>query len=271
MAMEVSVENGTLSADLGNAVRIADVLAAVAEQTGATLSMRGDLGTARPQAFSGIPLAEALPRLAQPNGLILEFARPSASGERRLIAIRAVAPGAGGDGAAGGPQLSHAPGANMRSFPGLWNYEKGDEPLPPVEERVSRLAKVAQARGEAAAAAVIYVLVGDPEGAVRRSAVGLLAGMRNPDARQALMQAAADVDPEIRIDALKALANRPADKPVALLAQAAKGDGDPTVRVAAFELLSASKDGDMARAVLQGALNDADPQIREAAQSALRR
>ncbi len=265
--VNVSVENGRLTADLGNAVAIADVLSAVAEQTGATLSVHGALGNVRPQAFSEVPLAEALPRLAQPNGLILEFNRLP-GGERQLIAIRAVAPGTGS-----GEEryLSRYSNPRQRAHPGMWDYNKGDAPLPPPEERISRLAKIAQSRGEAAAAAVIYVLVADPDNAVRRSAIGLLTGMRNPDARQALMQAAADAEPEVRTDALKALANDPVDKPVALLAQAAKGDGDAAVRVTALQLLSASKDGDMARAVLEGALNDPDPQIREAAQTALRR
>lgn len=270
-AADVAVEDGRLSADLGNAVPIADVLATVAQKTGAKLTVRGELGTARPQSFAGVPLAEALPRLVQPNGLILQFA-PQTGGGRKLVAIRAVAPGAAGDPAlAGRPQVSRSGDPRSRQIPGLWSYEKGDEVLPSVDERVSRLAKIAQARGEASAAAVIYVLTADPENAVRRSAIGLLAGMRNAEARQALMQAAADADPEVRADSLKALAHRPGDKPVALLTQAAKGDGDPSVRIAAFDLLSASKDGEMARAVLQGAMNDPDPQVRDAAESALRR
>ena len=78
-ALEVTVEGGRLSADLANAP-IADVLAAVAEQTGARLTIRGELGNTAREAFKDVPLAQALPRLARPNGLILEFAAPEQPG-----------------------------------------------------------------------------------------------------------------------------------------------------------------------------------------------
>jgi HEAT repeat protein len=97
-----------------------------------------------------------------------------------------------------------------------------------------------------------------------------LAGLRpSDDGRKALTQAVADVDPEVRAAALRALA-RGGEKPVALLAQALKGDTDIGVRMAAMENLS-GKDGELARAVLQGALGDANPQVREAAKQALAR
>lgn len=272
-ALEVSVDGEQLTADLRQEP-VADVLAAVARQTGAKLSIRGDLGSVRRQAFSRVPLAEALPRLVQPNGLILEFApTPDATGGRRLVAIRAVAPGAPpgeGDGSSVRITRSSRNDPTRGAPPGFWSYEKGDVPLPPLEQRIEQLNKLTRQRGENATAALVYVLVADPEPAVRRSALGMLAGMSNPEAKAAITQAVADHDPEIRADSLRALARPGQSKPISLLAQAARGDADPRVRVAALDLL-AGRDGEIVQMVLKGAINDADPDIREAAQRALRR
>src|SRR5512144_2114949 len=91
--LDVRVEGERISAELSQ-VPIADVLTAIAEQTGAKLIIRGNLGTVRPQAFSGIPLVDALPQLVQPNGVLLQFAPAEDGDGRRLVAILAVAPGA---------------------------------------------------------------------------------------------------------------------------------------------------------------------------------
>jgi HEAT repeat protein len=154
--------------------------------------------------------------------------------------------------------------------PGFWNYEKGDAQLPKLEQRIALMTSMVRQRGDAATAALVYVLVADPELAARKSAVGMLAGMKNEQARGALTQAAADQDPEIRADALRALSRPGRPKPVNLLAQAARSDTDPSVRIAALELLS-SRDGDVAQAVLKGALAEEDPEIRQAAMQAMRR
>jgi hypothetical protein len=273
--VDVRVEGGQISADLSQ-VPIADVLTAVAEQTGARLSIHGDLGTVRPQAFSRLPIVDALPRLAQPNGVLLQFAPAESGGGRRLIAIRVVAPGTAtpaGDGA--GRSASKTP-AVARQDPrkglpaGFWDYEKSDPPVPEVEERITQLENLARARGPGSTAAVTYVVTADPDPQVRKAAIGLMAGLPpSDDGRTALLQAAADADPDVRAEALRAL-SRGRERPIALLAQALKGDADANVRIAAIENLS-GKDGDFARAVLEGALSDADPHIREAAKQALAR
>src|SRR5512132_2001301 len=93
--LDVRVQGERISAELSQ-VPIADVLTAIAEQTGAKLIIRGNLGNVRPQAFSGIPLVDALPQLVQPNGVLLQFAPAEDGDGRRLVAILAVAPGAAG-------------------------------------------------------------------------------------------------------------------------------------------------------------------------------
>ena len=271
--LDVQVEGERISADLSQ-VPIADVLTAVAEQTGARLSIRGNLGTVRPQAFSGVPLVEALPQLAQPNGLLLRFAPATGGDGRRLVAIVAVGPGAGPAGDGSGWEMRATPSIARLDPrkglpPGFWNYD-GDAPLPELEQRITQLGAIASTRGPAAMAAATYVLTADPDPQARKAALGVLAALRPSDnGRKALTQAVADVDPEVRAAALRALA-RGGEKPVALLAQALKGDTDIGVRMAAMENLS-GKDGELARAVLQGALGDTNPQVREAAKQALAR
>ncbi|MFO1119250.1 MAG: HEAT repeat domain-containing protein [Rhodospirillales bacterium] len=257
------MDGGRISASLG-AVPVVDVLTMVAQQTGATLSVRGELGNVRPQAFNRMPLAEALPRLAQPNGLILQF--DETRGARRLLAIHAVAPGSTGGSSGGATRRITGQAAIMK----LWNYEDGSE-LPSSEQRTGRLNKLAKQRkgGSTVVQSLVYVLSGDPDPAVRRTALGLLAGLPGDEARRAVLQTVVDVDPDMRVEALRAL-SATGEKPVSVLAQIVKGDTDANVRLAAIGMLD-SRDGDLARAVLEGARGDADPQVREAAQQALRR
>ena len=226
-----------------------------------------------------MPLAEALPRLAQPNGLLLQFA-PSEGGVRRLIAIRAVAPGGSGQPVAAAegvppPNLRKTPVSQRdprRGLPaGLWDYDKGEENLPDVDKRIALLGEIARTRGQAATAAITYVLIADPDPRTRIAAIGLLTGQQSsPEGKQALIQAVADTDPSVRTEALRALSRDGRDKPVALLAQVIKGDADRQVRLAAIETLNGG-DGDLARAVLQGALIDQDAELREAAKQAMAR
>ena len=260
--LDVTVEDGLLSAQLGS-VPVADVLAAVAEQTGARLSVRGELGNARPQAFSDVPLKEALPRLAQPNGVILQF-DPGTRGEQRLVAIHAVAPGSPGQ-----PTRPAAVRYDIRpgTQPKLWDYEDSEK-MPSPEQRIEVLQKLAKQR-QPPLQAFSFVLGGDPDTSVRRAALGLIANLPGEEAHRIVIESAADADPELRIDALRAL-SAGSDKPVNLLAQAIKSDGETSVRVAAITMLG-RRDGELARAVLEGARNDPDPQIRDAVEQALLR
>src|SRR6266511_3623529 len=155
--LDVRVEGGRISADLSQ-VPIADVLTAIAEQTGARLSIRGNLGIVRPQAFSGVPLVDALPQLAQPNGVLLRFAPAEGGDGRRLVAILAVAPGAAGPAGDGsGSQVRATPAVGRldprKGLPsGFWDYD-GDAPLPELEQRIAQLGAIAGTRGPAATAA----------------------------------------------------------------------------------------------------------------------
>lgn len=264
--IDVTVEDGLLSAELG-AVPVLDVLTAIAEQTGARLSVRGQLGTVRPQAFKGVPLSEALPRVTQPNGVILQFNSESGSA-RRLLAIHAVAPGSPGTATkspTSSPSIRFDPRNPSRTQ--LWDYE-ASEGLPDPDKRIEALQKLAKQR-RPPLQSFTFVLAGDPDPAVRRAALGLIAAFPGEEARRVLVQTVADADPEMRTDALRAL-SAGKDKPVTLLAQVAKSDAEPSVRVAAIGMLD-RRDGELARAVLEGARNDPDPQIREAVEQALKR
>jgi hypothetical protein len=71
--LKVRLEEDRLSVEVG-AVPLVDVLKAIAEQTGAKLLVRCDLGAVRPQAFTDQPLAEGIRRLVEPNNLTMTFA-----------------------------------------------------------------------------------------------------------------------------------------------------------------------------------------------------
>ena len=262
--MQVTIEGDRMSADVG-AVPIADVLAAVAEQTGAKLSVRGNLGNARPQAFTNVPMNEALCRVTQPNGVILQFDGGVGDGHR-LVAIHAVAPGSLGTApgsSSQGVRLDTRSGAQSQ----LWDYEN-PEGIPAPEKRIEVLRKLAKQR-QPPLQSFTFVLAGDPDPTVRRAALGLIAGFPGAEAAARLWESVADADPELRVDALRALsAGR--DKPVNFLAQVAKSDTEATVRVAAIGMLD-PRDGELARAVLEGARNAPDPQVREAVEQALNR
>ena len=156
-----------------------------------------------------------------------------------------MAPGAAGPVVDGfGPQVRASPSIGRLDPrkglpPGFWNYD-GDAPLPELEQRIAQLGAIASTRGPASTAATTYVLRADPDPQARKAAIGVLAGLRpSDDARKALTQAVADPDADVRAAALRALSRGGGEKPVALLAQAAKGDTDIGVRRAAIEIFPA--------------------------------
>lgn len=273
--MLVRVENQRLSVELGR-VPLHEVLIAVAAQTGARLTMKGDLGQVAPQAFTGVPIAEGLARLASGNGLLLEFAPTRDGSAAKLVTIRAVAPKGGQVATSGELQprqaVAHA-APNRDGMPAnFWNYQDGSENLPSPDVRIARINQIGRQRGPASEAALTAVVSADPEAAVRAAAVHLLAAFRTDAARAALTQAANDGETEVRIEALRALGSQPAGaKPVEVLVRALMGDADREVRITAANLLS-TRDGPTAKAALEAAAGaDQDQQLREIARQALRR
>lgn len=285
-AGEVTVERGQLTVDIGQE-SVAEVLGEVARQTGAELTIRGDLGQTHPQAFQALPLSEALTRLAGTNGLMLQFA-PSSSRSRgsRLLAIHAVsasgtagttpATAVSGSGVPGRPPQRGGPAVPQRvQWPpgGLWNYEDGVEKLPSVDERIKRIQELRQRPSPNTSAGLVYVLTADPDASVRRMAVQMITSMKSTQGRDGLFQATSDEDPTVRAEAFRALGSgmMGSEKPVPLLVSALRTEHDRDVKMTVVSVLS-GRDGDEARAVLsETAANSTDPQLRDMARAALTR
>lgn len=64
---------------------LATLLTAVAKETGATLTIRGELGLTPAQTYESEKIYSLLPRIAQPHGLMLRFEKS------KLVAITAIA------------------------------------------------------------------------------------------------------------------------------------------------------------------------------------
>lgn len=87
--IRIEVTDGLLSVTLGE-VALQPVLEAIAEQAGLQLKTRGELGTVRPQAFEGQPLAEGIRRVVGDNRINLMLSYETASdGGRHLVGVRA--------------------------------------------------------------------------------------------------------------------------------------------------------------------------------------
>ncbi|MGH6920633.1 MAG: hypothetical protein ACREJ0_23350, partial [Geminicoccaceae bacterium] len=86
-AMLVTVDDGLLSVQLDEAPLEA-VLEAIAAQTEVVITLQGDLGAVRPQAFSDLPLGEGIRRLVDERALLMVYERPTARGAAgRLLEV----------------------------------------------------------------------------------------------------------------------------------------------------------------------------------------
>ena len=83
-AMRVTVDGGLLSVQLDEAPLEA-VLEAIAAQTEVVITLRGDLGAVRPQAFSDLPLGEGIRRLVDEHASLMFYERPAARGARGWV------------------------------------------------------------------------------------------------------------------------------------------------------------------------------------------
>jgi hypothetical protein len=263
-ALDVQVADGRLSVDL-DAVPLDEVLTAIADQTGAELVIRGDLGEVRPQAFRNEPLARGMRRLIGQNSMVMKFDPVTAPETpprlRRLMVYAADAIAADEAVMREARRTTRAAGSNV---PG----DYGDIAELDLRDRLRAVRDLARAGDEGALGMLAEILARDEDPQVRRAAVANLARLGGPEASILAQDALADGDPMVRIEAVRALA-RDADA-AAPLARVLSDDPDATVRRVAVQIL-ASLDSEEAQAVLEIALDDADDAVRAAATNALER
>lgn len=253
--LDVRVEAGRLSVDIVGAVPLADVLEAIAAQTGAELRLRGEPGDVRPQAFTAKPLADGIRQLVEPNGVAMTFEPTPDPGDAprlsslTVYAATAPSPVDGATGSIRGPAAAGAERARD-GLPSLWDFGRAGD--------------------DSVIAALAEALVRDPD-ALTREGVGASLGVpEGPEDHDAVRDALASGDPRERIAALWAIGARGGDGAVGPLIGVLTGDEDPEVRRAAVEIL-AGLDSEAAMPALEGALDDPDATVRAAAAQALAR
>lgn len=248
--LEVRLAKDRLSVDVG-AVPLVDVLNAIAEQAGAELLVRGNLGSVGPQAFTDKPLAEGIRQLVEPNSLAMTFAPaqgPDAGPRLASLTVHASTPRSLGK-------------TVQQSSPIDPHKLRGD--LPSVRE-------FARGGDEGLVAALSRTLVRDPD-ALRQGAAGRgLQPFERPDGIDAFRATLASRDPADRIEALLVIGKDGDSRAVGPLVEVLVGDQDATVRRTAVQIL-ARLDSEDALAALGGALSDPDPSVRAAATQALAR
>jgi hypothetical protein len=263
--VEVTVADGRLSAAVEGEVPLVEVLETIGQAAGFEVGARGEVGAARPQRFSDLPLEEGIRRLAGTNGVLIRW-RPGEGGKRQIAAVvvlprvaaaapaRLVQPRAG---PAGPPA---APGQAIQRYDQIARMDAGG--------RARAIDALARSGDPMAEEVLAEALARDPDPGVRRQAAAVLAGSTSPVALGGLETALVDSDPGVRIEALRAQAQRGGEDAVDVLASMLVRDAEAGVRRVAAQLLA--RDGSPeALFALEEALEDSDPTVREIAEAAL--
>jgi hypothetical protein len=275
-AVDVRITGDRIAADIGQ-VPITAVLARIARDTGATVLVRGDLGTTRPQSFANAPLLDGLERLVAPNHLVVEFGPARGGFAPRLLRIRVFGFGAASDpspepmalAASGG--AAAVPAARIgASFDGRlgWDY---DDPgrLPPLPQRVRRIGSIFPTSGDAGLQALRLVIEYDPDAQARMAAVRATGAFPSAEATPLLQQSLGDDSPEVRL-AVVSVMNPPMDEPPYFLVDIITDETeDERVRMSALERLGQYRVDTQVQQFLEDIASFDDPRISGAARSML--
>ena len=271
--LAVEIADGRLSVRVGG-MPLDQVLEAVAAQSEIAITVRGDAGTVRPQAFADLPVEAAIRRLAGDRGLLMLFA-PAGDGGMpgRLRQVR-VYGDLPSDDTRADPPLVRTFGTPPRQRPPA----APSPPLPAYEElatkgkseRLMAIRALARNKDEAAVAMLGALLAQDADGMVRRIAATALGNVGGKSAAAALEAALADPQVEVRIQAMRGLLAIDGKAAAAPLGELALGDADPALRRQAVDLLATLR-SDEARSTIRLASSDPDEAVRAAAEEALTR
>ena len=265
-SLDVQVADGRLSVDL-DAGPLNEVLTAIADQTGAELVIRGDLGEVRPQAFQNEPLARGMRRLIGQNSMVMKFdpaAAPDAPPRLKRLMVYAADAIAADEAVVRAARRTARATAAGSGVPGSYDQIADLD----LRARLRAVRDLARSGDEAALGTLAEILARDEDPQVRRAAVANLGRLGGPEASLLAQEGLVDGDPMVRIEAVRALASD-ADA-AAPLARVLSDDPDATVRRVAVQIL-ASLDSEEAQAILEIALDDADDAVRAAATNALER
>lgn len=270
--LTVTVADGRLSVRVGEAPLEA-VLEAIAAQSDVAITIRGDPGMARPQAFADLPLDAGIRRLTGERGLMMFF-RPSEErgGPGRLQQVRVY-------GDQGSDDLARPRGPLTRTLGKAAREPPPAAPEPPTyqdvakkdkAERLATIRGLARQQDDAAIELLGALLAHDPDRTVRRIAANALGNIGGENPAGALEAALADRDVEVRIQAMRGLHVISGEAAAASLGELALGDADPGLRRQAVHLLATLR-SDEARSTIEFAASDPDDAVRQAAEEVLAR
>ncbi len=275
----ISIERGRITADVGE-VPVAEVLAAVAHNLHADVLVRGDLGLTKAQTFAGVPLLDGLERLVQPNHLVVEFAPQRSDVLPRILRIRVFGLGAATDPSVEPETLTAAGGSaavarTSRSGAGFdgnlgWSYEDVSQ-LPPVAQRVRRIAGIYAVSGVRGLDALRTVIDTDPDAVARAAAVRSVAAFPYQDALPLLQQALDDESTDVRLAAVSAINPDPSEPPMFLVDTIVNEEEDQRVRLTALERLGRFRTDEQVQEALSDIATSDDPRISQAAQALVNR
>jgi HEAT repeats len=267
--LSVTVAEGRLSVRVAEAPLEA-VLEAIAAQTDVAITIRGDPGTVRPQAFADLPLDLGIRRLAGERGLMMMFARANDRGAPgRLREVRVYGDRPSDDVARPRHPLTRTLGRIAAEPPPRLEPPSYEELAKKGKaERLMTLRILARQQDDAAIALLGALAAQDPDATVRRIAATALGNIGGETAAAALEPALADADVEVRIQAMRGLHVISGEAAAGPLGELAVGDADPGLRRQAVHLLATLR-SDAAWSTVELASSDPDASVREAAEEAL--
>lgn len=257
------IDDGRLTMQV-EAQPLADVLQVIARAAGAELSVEGELGDAVPQTFEAVPLAVAVRRLVGSHSVVMVHP-PGADDRLREIRVYAVEEDPEARRQAGIQQARQAARADPAAATGAPGTDRRER-----AERVQQVRELARTGGPEATRELAQILASEPDPALRRLAIGALAGLGDPAASAPIANALRDEDRAVRVQAVRALHNLLGDEVAPYLADVVALDHEVAVRMMAVQL-AANLEGGPAVEVLERALNDPDEEVREMAAAALGR
>jgi hypothetical protein len=256
------VRDGRLTMDV-EAGSLADVLQAIANEAGIVVEVEGELGEAEPQLIDDVPLDLAIRRLVGAHSLIMLHDHGT-SRRPREVRVYAVEEDPEVRRAESAQRARQAARTERRGEPGRPG-DQGDRAA-----RVQTVRELARSDSPEAVRDLGQIVAGDPDPAIRRLAIGALAGLGEREAVDSIAGALNDEDRAVRVQAVRALHNLLSEEVAPYLAQVVETDSETAVRMMAVQL-AADLPPEAAAVVLERALADPDEEVRAAAESALGR
>lgn len=255
--IEIDVHNNLISVDLIEA-RLGDILLAIGEKAGFKSHLSGDLSERLTLTFIDVPIEKGLKRLVGKHSLSLLYNQaqsPSSAtqnGDKKIAEIWVIGRSNSSSGNRTGPaQVSIAPENPNETLPG----QDASLSLPPTEQEIPQQAAIPEEekddsaelqramddlldRGDTAAVTAAAAFLNHEDIEFRRMAIEGLSTVQTSDATRALGRVLSnEPNAELRMMALRALAERQGDADAQTIMSRALDDPDQEIQALADQLL----------------------------------